>query len=573
MKHRPEKSAPVLHVPVGGEIQKALEAYRARRGFNAEDYVERKVARINEFLTENSLDSAVVAVSGGIDSAVVAHLLDKCDAIQHIEAFSLPAAGTSSATNQETAVTDAEISVAGTRAAFHIFDVSHSLKQWQNATQNDPHLTPSEWSLGQAIPHLRTAYLHAAVNALNSNGHRAVLFGTTNLDEAGYLGFFGKFSEGAVDVQPISDLHKSEVYAVARVLGVPAAIIDRTPRGDMHEPLSDEQMYGAPYDAVELLRPVLNREEEESLTWEFSGQSKELWDVWKENLLSLRNANRHKYSVPSPSVHVDILPAHVQGGAVKRAWEPKPQMVNVSVDPLPRLYAKSVLRSAELFRDGSTCVFPESAKTYSFALLDAEEAAQWLEWFNRQETVRTDNHGSVAGYVDGDRPHSQRVSVYDEGIASDLFSRIGNGFGNITVPERSTMFSAKAGLWRPVGVSPYLRFIQTVRDGILVPHYDEEYVYSDTRQTLLSLVIYLTDTEGTRFITDEKGSVAVSGRDRSDWDRPPKPYEVKFQRRESAGRAEQFAHHILHDSGGQRPDDSRVIVRTDIIYERIGDVR
>jgi NAD+ synthetase len=103
------------------------------------------------------------------------------------------------------------------------------------------------------------------VNSLNANGHRAVLCGTTNLDEAGFLGFFGKFSEGAVDVQPITDLHKSEVYATAKFLGVPEEIMNRTPRGDMHEPLSDEQMFGAPYGAVELMRPVLNREAEEGV--------------------------------------------------------------------------------------------------------------------------------------------------------------------------------------------------------------------------------------------------------------------------------------------------------------------
>jgi hypothetical protein len=126
-------------------------------------------------------------------------------------------------------------------------------------------------------------------------------------------------------------------------------------------------------------------------------------------------------------------------------------------------------------------------------------------------------------------------------------------------------------VWKPVGVSPYLRFIQTMRDGILVPHYDEEFVWDEDRQTLLSLVIYLTDTEGTRFLEDAQVHTAVKRRDRSDWNRPPKPYEVRYQQKEEAGFAEQFAHHILHDSGGQKPDDSRVIVRTDVIYEWIGE--
>ena len=54
--------------------------------------------------------------------------------------------------------------------------------------------------------------------------------GTTNRDEGAYLGFFGKASDGMVDLQPISDLHKSEVRALATRLGVPAEIVEAAPR-------------------------------------------------------------------------------------------------------------------------------------------------------------------------------------------------------------------------------------------------------------------------------------------------------------------------------------------------------
>ena len=396
MKHRPPFDTPQAPVPVG--IQRALDAYRARRGFNAAGYVEQKIARVNAFFTENELDAAVVAVSGGINSTVVVHLLSRCETVRHLAVFSLPALDTAAVTNQPEAVMDAARAVVGTRAALRTLDVTPELKRWFVLACGDSDLDPDEWAIGQAVPHFRTAYLHAAVNSLNANGYRAVLVGTTNLDAAGFLGFFGKLSEGAVDVQPITDLHKSEVYAVARELGVPETLLSRPSRGG-----TDEQMFGAPYDAVELMRPVLNQEPEEALTWEFDGDDRRVWDSWKANLLSLRDANRHKYSVLSPSVHLDIIPADVRGGAPKRAWAPRPTLVNVSPEPLPALTdSRSFARPrAELFRTAEGCPFPHAALPYSLVLLTADEAKAWLDWFLRQDTVRTDMHGRAHTYIDG----------------------------------------------------------------------------------------------------------------------------------------------------------------------------
>ncbi len=56
---------------------------------------------------------------------------------------------------------------------------------------------------------------------LSANGFPCIVLGTGNYDEDGYLRYFCKAGDGTVDVQLIADLHKSEVFAVARELGVP----------------------------------------------------------------------------------------------------------------------------------------------------------------------------------------------------------------------------------------------------------------------------------------------------------------------------------------------------------------
>ena len=174
----------------------------------------------------------------------------------------------------------------------------------------------------------------------------------------------------------------------------------------------------------------------------------------------------------------------------------------------------------------------ETAKTYSLRMFCPYKAGEWLEWFHRQNVVRTDDHGRVNAYRDGDYPHSQRVSVVDDAVAAELFKRV-NVFGNITVPRTPPVQrQGRCGnLWacpricassRRCGMGSSSR--TTMRSSC-----------GTDRQTLLSLVIYLTDTEGTRFLEDPTGCTAVTARDRSDWNRPPNRMRFGTSKRRKLG--------------------------------------
>ncbi|MCW3804119.1 NAD(+) synthase [Plebeiibacterium marinum] len=90
-------------------------------------------------------------------------------------------------------------------------------------------------------------YYHA--EALNY----AVL-GTPNKHEV-QQGFFVKYGDGAADVMPIGNLFKTQVYQIARHLGVPEAIINRTPTTDTYsaEQTQEEFFYQMPFDKMDLL--------------------------------------------------------------------------------------------------------------------------------------------------------------------------------------------------------------------------------------------------------------------------------------------------------------------------------
>ena len=81
-----------------------------------------------------------------------------------------------------------------------------------------------------------------------------IVCGTTNLPEA-LQGFYVKYGDGGVDIEPLQPLYKNQVFQLARCLGVPKEIIDRTPSPDTYSyVVSDQEFYFClPYEIVDLV--------------------------------------------------------------------------------------------------------------------------------------------------------------------------------------------------------------------------------------------------------------------------------------------------------------------------------
>jgi NAD+ synthase len=132
--------------------------------------------------------------------------------------------------------------------------------------------------------------------------HRLLVAGTGNKVEDFGVGFFTKYGDGGVDLSPIADLMKSEVYEVARHLGVIDGIIEAKPTdGLWNDSRSDEDQIGASYDELEWamrFEEVLG--DENSL----SGRQKEVLAIYR----SFHRTNRHKMA-PLP---LAVIPAELK---------------------------------------------------------------------------------------------------------------------------------------------------------------------------------------------------------------------------------------------------------------------
>lgn len=176
-----------------------LSQLRASRGFDVAEVASAKIGRIARWFARENLNTAVIGASGGVDSSLVLALA--CAAkIQRVVALVMPIEGQGATRQTEAA---ARGRAAATAVGAEIWEaplgpaLAHAIATLSRASG----LAFNAWAEGQCLSVMRTPALYGAVALLRAYGHRAVVVGTTNRDEGAYLGFFGKASDGMVDVR------------------------------------------------------------------------------------------------------------------------------------------------------------------------------------------------------------------------------------------------------------------------------------------------------------------------------------------------------------------------------------
>ncbi len=221
----------------------------------------------------------VVGVSGGVDSAVTSALCAQTG--KAVMAISMP-------------ICQARDQV--TLAEKHLQWLK---SRYDNVTIMTLDLTPALQAFEAILPHdiqdglamantrsrIRMITLYAA-----AGHHQLLVAGTGNKIEDYGVGFFTKYGDGGVDLSPIADLVKSEIYIVARHLGISESIIKAPPTDGLWEDdRTDETQIGATYSELEWAMQFENASP--------GGDEKGLSDRQKEALAiyrRLHQANRHK---------------------------------------------------------------------------------------------------------------------------------------------------------------------------------------------------------------------------------------------------------------------------------------
>jgi len=544
------------------ELRKIIKQIRKKRDFKPKTYIQEKAFLLNEYATEHGLKTMTIGMSGGIDSAITLGIIYEAmkqpnSNIEKIIPIYLPI-DTNGMSNQEDSLNRATETTEKYGLKLINYDLTAINNNIISNLDNDLGITSDGWSKGQLVAYTRTPILYYVTTLMAQSGQRGIICGTTNRDEGAYIGYIGKASDAMVDIQLIADIHKSEVFKVAKALKLPKSVINAKPSGDMYDSREDEDVFGTTYDFVELYSNYLN---DKSIVKKLSKKATKEFKNNEENILKLHNYNKHKYLACSQAVHLDVIDATVNGGWKYNTYK----TVN-------RNFINQVNFPNELIEKFDKNYIPKN-KTYSdiMNLLKSEEIDLLHEFMNKQTWQNVGIDGIVSNYKKGDIVGSKRLSIYSEELAKLLWKRIKkSGFETNVIAERNTSLEVNNHWkWKGKGLNPLFRFIRYDDGNMLINHYDTGFTYGDNDKTLKTFVLYLTNNESglTRFFQDEQDRMPFSERDFSDKLEQGSENKIIRTSKPEKGKALIFNHRELHDCATVK-GETKIIIRSDIIYKK-----
>ncbi|MBN2111423.1 MAG: NAD+ synthase [Methanosarcinaceae archaeon] len=245
---------------------------------------------IRDKAREAGVKGAVVGISGGIDSALTAYLTVEALGQENVLGIHMP----------ELKLTPAEDVLDATEMAerlgieFRTIDISSPLMAFLEAI---PDSRPDfKQANGNLKARIRMSILYYYANSMGK-----IVMGTGNKTEI-LLGYFTKYGDGGVDLEPLGDLYKTEVREMARLVGVPVEIMDKAPSAGLWAGQTDEEELGISYELADRFLMLLLEGESPQMAQNTLG----LTVLQRDSLVRRIHANLHKQKAP-PAADLDPL--------------------------------------------------------------------------------------------------------------------------------------------------------------------------------------------------------------------------------------------------------------------------
>jgi NAD+ synthase (glutamine-hydrolysing) len=205
---------------------------------------------LRDEMQRRGFERVVVGVSGGVDSAVTAYLAARAFGPKNVVGERMP-----SRTSSPESLAHGQLVIDALGIVGNTVDISAAVDGY---LQGEPDADPAR--RGNVMARLRMITLFD----LSAKFH-AIPLGTGNKTER-LFGYFTWHADDSPPINPLGDLFKTQVWALARHLGVPDVIVGKAPSADLVVGQTDESDFGISYDkADELLNWMLSGYGEEDL--------------------------------------------------------------------------------------------------------------------------------------------------------------------------------------------------------------------------------------------------------------------------------------------------------------------
>jgi len=257
-----------------------------------EKVVHHIVNWLKDYAINAKVNGFVVGISGGIDSAVTSTLCAETGL--DVLCIEMPIHQATSHVNR------GQEHIKQLKARYkNVRDIKTNLtpvfEEFKTEVSLDGDQTTVDMALANTRARLRmtTLYYHAGL-------YKLLVAGTGNKVEDFGVGFYTKYGDGGVDLSPIADLLKSEVYNIGAFLKVPNSIMKAAPSdGLFGDARSDEDQIGASYPELEWAMQMLD---EGKTVDDFSGRQKEIFKIF----MRYNSSNKHKM-IPIPICVIPLI--------------------------------------------------------------------------------------------------------------------------------------------------------------------------------------------------------------------------------------------------------------------------
>ena len=201
----------------------------------------------NYYYDNNSVKAFVIGVSGGIDSAVVSSLCARTGLPTYVVCMPLESKFENSRLSDVHSKSLEEKYENVKRIEVELFSTYDSLLKSIDWWTEKGEYTSSEHANANTKSRMRMVTLYQIAGSVGG-----IVVGTGNKVEDYGVGFYTKYGDGGVDIAPIADLYKTEVWELGEYLEVDQRIVDADPTDGLWvDSRSDEEQLGASYEQLE----------------------------------------------------------------------------------------------------------------------------------------------------------------------------------------------------------------------------------------------------------------------------------------------------------------------------------